>query len=158
MKLKSVILTCVSVALVLLSICISCCGCGPIIKTETEFEFLNDISEISTIQIVVIKEFVPYSEPLYETICDIENKEEFLNEFLKIECHKRFSDPKETPKNKPLIRIMYNSDEYEFINYYGQCTSYSAYGNNLSLNKDQFISLVEKYVGMNYENIIHGTD
>lgn len=146
------IFTCLLVALVLFSVCVSCFGCEGVLKTE--YEFLNDVSEITTIKIVVIKDTVPYLEPLYETICDIKNKKEFLEDFLKIECQRRFSDPYDIPNGIPVIHIMYNSNEYEFINYYGQYTSYNAHGNNLSLNKEQFISLVEKYVGIDYENII----
>lgn len=150
------IFACLLVTLVLFSVCVSFFGCEVIRKTE--YEFLNDVSEITTIKIVVIKDTVPYSEPLYETIYDIKNKEEFLEDFLKIECRRRFSDPNEIPDNIPVIYIMYNSNEYEFINYYGQHTSHNAYGNNLSLNKEQFISLVEKYVGTDYESIIQDVE
>lgn len=106
------------------------------------------------IEIVIIKDFIPYSEPLYETICSIENKQQFLEDFLKIECDKRFLDPAEIPKDEPVIRIFYRNNEYEFINYYGQFSSKSAYGKNLSLNREQFISLIEEYTKNDYEDII----
>ena len=134
-------------------ICITGSGCS----LRIDYDFLNDTSEILTIEIVVINEFVAYSEPLYETICLIEDEQEFLNDFSKIECNKRFSDPKEIYKNVPVIRIAYKNNEYEFINYIGQETSRNAYGNNVSLNEEQFISFIEKYVGMDYEDIVQET-
>lgn len=119
------------------------------------YEFLNDESEISAIEIVRLCEYDQENNCFKEQlISTVEHHSAFLSDFKKIDCKVIWSEPTGVYEGDVGAKITYQNGEYEFINYYGQ-GKYRHLENNLSMfdayagfrffDEDQFNDLIEKY-------------
>ena len=127
---------------------LSACGKG-------SYVFLNDESEISTIEIVRLCEYDRENNCFKEQlISTVEHHSAFLSDFKKIDCKVIRLEPTGVYEGDVGVKITYQNGEYEFINYYGQ-GKYRHLKNNLSMfdadagfrffDEDQFNDLIEKY-------------
>ena len=114
------------------------------------YDFLHPNSEIKSIEIVeigLIDNNLP--EPEQKNIRVIDDIASFLNDFSKIDCFERRTNPSRPREGCALIKITYNNKEYELIDYNGQSVFrdgyYYAYSGWYSFDEDQFSALVSKY-------------
>ncbi len=132
-------------ALVVLSSTVTSC----ISKTFDMLQTKDGISEISLIELTFSNE----SELIQTELQSVENIDDFLTDFNKIECAQWFGDPcgvTEKGKDAFVIKILYENGEYELINWNGQATytldrGLNYYDGYSIFNEDQFFSLIEKY-------------
>ena len=119
------------------------------------YEFINEESEISTIEIVKLCEYDKEAgEFREEIISTIEDHSTFLSDFKKIDCYNHWSDPTGVEENDVVIKITYKNGEYELIHHYGQ-GKYRHFEDNPSFlqvyagyryfDEEQFNDLIEKY-------------
>ena len=138
----------VIIMILILVFSLSACGKG-------SYVFLNDESEISTIEIVRLCEYDQENNCFKEQlISTVEHHSAFLSDFKKIDCKVIWSEPTGVYEGDVGVKITYQNGEYEFINYYGQ-GKYRHLKNNLSMfdadagfrffDEDQFNDLIEKY-------------
>ncbi|MBR2341814.1 MAG: hypothetical protein IKA72_05350 [Clostridia bacterium] len=145
--------------------CIFFPSCKIMEDKETSYEFLKDISEIQTIEIVLIKDFDEDNEesykvgPALDIILQIKEKENFLNEFnlLKSYLHWYPHTAEGISTGEKAIKILYKSGEYEIIGANGE--GYYTYGGNnvgggwayhnfgfYYFEEQEFYSFINKYV------------
>ncbi|MBR7112627.1 MAG: hypothetical protein IKC75_06905 [Clostridia bacterium] len=119
------------------------------------YEFINDESEISAIEIVKLCEYDQekgeYQEQLISTV---EDHETFLSDFKEIDCYNHWSDPTGVFENDIVIKISYTNGEYELIHHSGQ-GKYRHFEDNPSflqvyagrryIDEEQFNQLIDKY-------------
>ena len=120
-------------------------GCGK----QQEYSLLNDVTEISEVQIVWVGERAGgESRPPQTTLCVVEDTDAFIRELLSINV-KPLYPPDSVASNEKAIKIIYNNGEYELIHYAGQSKYrdgfYDHYTGCDSFNKNQFNALIEKY-------------
>ena len=119
------------------------------------YEFINEESEISTIEIVKLCEYDKEAgEFREEIISTIEDHSTFLLDFKKIDCYNHWSDPTGVEENDVVIKITYENDEYELIHHSGQ-GKYRHFEDNPSflqvfagrryLDEQKFNDLIDKY-------------
>ena len=139
---KKVIVLILTFAIMLLAV-----GC----EKKVEYEFLQDVSEINNIEIVKIgvpkegEEIIPMT-----SICIVDDKEDFLREFLQINCYCNFGDPQGVMENNNVIKVIYNNDEFELIDVGGQSTytldrQYIHYAGFRYFDDTEFNELISKY-------------
>ncbi len=134
-------------------ICLMLCTIGCMAILKTDFEFLHDSSEIALIEIVEVGELdnTDRMNPKQEfyTICEIQDIEQFLNDFSDVECRDRFTDPKRPLEGTVGIKITYNNGDYEIICYSGQAEcvdgTYSFEEGWHYFDVEQFEELLNKY-------------
>lgn len=156
----------ISLFLVLLSLifCFSSCTAIAVVLlydefVETHFEFLHDTSEITTIEIVKITEIeqtgsdssnppTMLTHPYFEKICTVEDKEQFISDFIDIKCKE--SPFTGAPHSGDIgIKITYASGDYdvicleEQIEYHGG--SYYIDRENVLFDEAAFNELISKY-------------
>lgn len=124
-----------------------CGGC----EKKAEYEFLHDLSEISTIEIVKIGEAIEGEEiiPMTST-CVVTNKDDFLIEFLEMSCYSAWGDPQSVREEATVIKIIYNNEEFELIDVGGQSEytherGYRHYAGYRYFDENQFEKLLSKY-------------
>lgn len=145
-------------------ICIFFCSCTLPKDSEASYVFLNDISEINTIEIIKVVEFNELSEnaykvgPISEIVLEITDKSGFLKEFNSVKCylHGYPHAAVGISVGERAIKIIYNNDEYEIIGvdgegYYthreeniGGEWSYHNFG-FYYFDKKEFNALIDKY-------------
>ena len=122
---------------------------------KTAYEFINDESEISKIEIVRLCEYdEEKGEYREELISLIEDRSAFLSDFKRVECYEHWSDPTGVFEGNTVIKITYKNGEYELIHHSGQST-YLHFDDNPSFlqiyagfcdfDEKQFNELIEKY-------------
>lgn len=118
-----------------------------------EYDFLNSADKISEIAIVRLN-FDDDGVLMQTEIKKIENINEFLEDFKKIDCYIYFGDPiSATPEGieDTVIKIIYVNNEYELINWNGQ-SEYTIergldyYAGFNVFDEQQFEKLIEKYM------------
>ena len=121
-------------------------------RVSENYTFLNPSSEIAEVSIVELS-FDDNRELIQTELKRIENTEVFLEDFRSIDCYVYFGDPvPATPEGTEatVIKILYQNDEYELINYNGQ-SEYTAerglkyYAGYSAFDAQQFKALIEKY-------------
>lgn len=140
-------------------VCCVCTGfsaCVDSVSSEkAPYEFLMEKTEISSIEIGVFYLY-PYrieEDAFFESLLVIENHEEFLTEFRALECRKSWGV---VPKDMSLvIKILYNTTEYEMIGYQGQflftidryeSIGYGYFINDFQFPEDEFNLFLYKYL------------
>ena len=122
-------------------------------EKKAEYEFLQDVSEINTIEIVKIgvskegEEIIPMT-----SISIVNDKENFLREFLQINCYCNPGDPQGVVENAKVIKVIYNNGEFELIDVGGQSTytldrQYKHYAGFRYFDDNEFNELISKYCG-----------
>ena len=136
-----------TVSLVIMVCFLTCSGCG-----SEDFHFLQDQSQISSIEIVSIKYAYDANTDGEEIlVCKIENVSEFLEDFCQIE-HDYVHPPNRNSylQRQTVVKITYNNAEYEWISPVGNTCfrldgSDIFYGSGV-LDDKQFAELITKYV------------
>lgn len=118
-------------------------------EIQSEYKFLHDPSEISSIEIVEIGEENSQGNIEQNTIYIIENIEVFMRDFAKVDCYILYSDPTGIENNTTVIKVIYNNDDYELIGVDGQAQytngEYDNYVGYRYFDRDQYESLLLKY-------------
>ena len=109
----------------LLAIVLSVSGCGVLYKTffKTEYEFLQDVSQIHAIEIGIMEDTqtqLPTDPPSFAVMHIVEDHKTFLKEFSKVDCFSRFTDPTGIRPGSIVFRITYVNGDYEIIHSHGQ--------------------------------------
>ena len=138
----------VSILMILICVLSACSG-------KKAYEFINDESEISTIEIVKLCEYDQekgeYQEQLISTI---EDHETFLSDFKKVACYNHWTDPTGVFEDDIVIKIYYENGEYELIHYSGQGkyrhfednpSFFAVYAGYRYFDEEQFNQLIDKY-------------
>lgn len=134
-------------AILIFSFMLCCGGC----EKKTEYDFLQNKSEIKSIEIVEMGKFEENVEVDSMTvICVIEEIENFLTDFLEMNCYCNFGDPQGVMEYSKVIKITYNNDEFELIDVGGQARytherQYRNYTGFRYFDKEQFEKLISKY-------------
>ena len=120
------------------------CGC----LTGREYYFLQEKSNISSIQIVSLDESKDENgAPVQTLLYEIKDIERFLSDFCAMDCQS-VSPPSE-PISTILIKIIYSDGEYELIDYYGQSNFrdgyFYTYSGYYCFDQEQFDALILKY-------------
>lgn len=122
-------------------------------RCSEEYNFLNPTDAIEEIAIVNLH-FGDDGYLIETKIKTIENVNEFLNDFQRVDCYTYFGDPiPATPEGieDTVIKILYKNNEYELINWNGQSeytlkkglTYYAGYS---VFDEYQFEALIKKYL------------
>lgn len=118
-------------------------------KTYELLESTEAISEISVVQL----SFDENSRLIENELSVIDDRQEFINSFRKIDCYVFFGDPlgvTPTGVEAKVIKIAYESGEYELINWQGQA-KYTAdggfryYAGYSVFDQEQFERLINHY-------------
>ena len=104
----------ISVLMVVVSMLSACNGKKP-------YEFINEESEMNTIEIVKLCEHDhEKGEFQEELISVVEDHSAFLSDFKKVECYNHWTDPTGVSEDDVVIKITYMNGEYELIHNSGQ--------------------------------------
>ena len=117
------------------------------------YSFLNSTDEIKKITIVQLS-FDNEGSLIETEIQKIEDINTFLEDFKKISCYKYFGDPTSaTPEGveDTVIKILYENDDYELINWNGQSkysseNGFNYYAGYIVFDEQQFESLIGKFL------------
>ena len=102
------------------------------------YEFLNDESEISTIEIVRLCEYDRENNCFKEQlISTVQDHSAFLSDFRDVKCNTFFGDPRGVYEGDIVVKITYDNGEYELIRSLGR--------GFYSFDQEQFNDLIEKY-------------
>lgn len=136
------------VAPILVLICFFLYAC----RNQESYRFLNSTDEISEISIVTVS-FSENADLIQTEIRKIQDVNLFLEEFRRVDCYSYYGDPVgifEEGATDTVIKILYENDEYELINWRGQ-TEYTIergfrfYAGYNVFDENQFKSLIKKY-------------
>ena len=151
-----------SVYIVVILLCFSLVACGFLYDsiTKTEFDFLHETSRIKSIQIIIIGEitqttaassenFKELNTPNFDVICNVQNIEQFMDVFSKVECS--ISSPPRSPtRGDTGVKILYDNGDYDIICSSGQGEYrdgfYYADSGKVSFDETQFNELINKYI------------
>lgn len=89
---------------------------------QPSYDFLNSSNTITSVSIVKVT-FDNNGEIVQTELKIIDNIDNFLEDFCQIDCRTYFGDPigvTEEGVEDYVIKIAYDNDEYELINYKGQ--------------------------------------
>ena len=145
---KKKIIFAISALMVVVLVLSACSG-------KKAYKFINEESEMSTIEIVRLCEYDQEKEEFKEELISvIENRSDFLSDFKKVECYNHWSDPNGVHEGDVVIKITYKNGEYELINHSGQ-GKYRHFEDNPSFlqvyagyrdfDEEQFNDLIKKY-------------
>lgn len=132
------------------------CGCGFLFRlfTKTDYEFLQDVSEIQSIEIVILRDVEDVDgtiTPIFDLVQTVQDIESFLKDFSDVDCYNRISDPSCADQGTRIIKITYNNGDYEFIGASGQSNYkngvYTYWGGYHSFDDVCFEELLTKYSG-----------
>lgn len=139
---KSILCVCI-VLLMLLTV-----GC----EKRAYYRFLYNMEEINTIEIVKMDIDVLNGKFEQIPVCTIEDKAAFIDDFLQVDCFSLYNDPTAPGDDAIVIKIIYNSGEYELIAASGQSQytkerQFQYYKGHRYFDKREFENLISKYVG-----------
>ena len=89
---------------------------------RVKYDLLNPVEDISEISIVALT-FDAEGAIEQTVVQEIENTGDFINDFRKLHCYMNYGGPMgATPEGveDTVIRISYENEEYELINWTGQ--------------------------------------
>ena len=112
-------------------------------------ESTETISEISIVHL----SFDENSKLIENELSVIDDRQEFINSFRKIDCYVFFGDPlgvTPTGVEAKVIKIAYESGEYELINWQGQAKytaerGFQYYAGYSVFDQEQFEHLINDY-------------
>ena len=133
----------------LILICLFFSSC----RHQETYRLLNEENQISTISIISIS-FDESGDVIQTELQEIKDKDAFLKDFRKVDCYTYYGDPKgvtEEGVNANAIKILYENDEYELINWKGQANytsqrGFCFYKGYSVFDETQFESLVSEYL------------
>lgn len=91
-------------------------------RHEEEYNFLNSENDVVSISIVAIF-FTDEGEVIQTERVSIEDKEDFMDAFQNLTCYTYYGDPVgicDIGTEANVIKILYENEEYELINWCGQ--------------------------------------
>ena len=100
----------------LLFVILSISGC----EVRATYKFMHDTDQVYAIQIVEAGYEIVDGELEQTIICEIKEKDEFLDSFLKLDCFALNGDPRGIPGGKKVIKVIYCNGDYELIGADGQ--------------------------------------
>ena len=135
------------IILMLTSVILSSC------RHKETFQLLNEEVEISAISIVEIS-FDEEGEVIQTELNTIEDIDAFLDDFREVDCYTYFGDPTGITVEgveANVIKILYENDEYELINWNGQADytlkrGFRFYRGFSVFDETQFNSLISEYL------------
>lgn len=136
-----------AISLIIILYFLTCSGCD-----SEDYHFLQDQSQISSIEIVSIKyAYDDKTDGEEILVCKIENVSEFLEDFCQIELdYKHPPNRNRYLQRQTVVKITYNNAEYEWISPVG-ATCFRLDGSDIfygstTLDDKQFADLITKYV------------
>ena len=120
-----------------------------LVGCKTNFPFLHETSMISSIEIAKADDITNTSIEVSQSYT-VENIDAFLEDFGQMKCMNYFSEPKEPDLEVKVVIITYENQDYQIVSHTGssvfkQETGYFTFNGIVCFDKDEFISLVEKY-------------
>lgn len=122
-------------------------GCGK----QQEYSLLNDVTEISEVQIVWVGERSEGEYVPSQTVLSVvENTDSFVDELLSVDSELLYP-PASIPLDAKAVKIIYNNGDYELLTYCGQAyyradeDFYQSCAGCEYFDKNQFNALIEKY-------------
>ncbi|MGN0517299.1 MAG: hypothetical protein ACI4II_01080 [Acutalibacteraceae bacterium] len=121
-------------------------------RQQETYSFLNSTDEISDISIVAIS-FDDDGEMLQTEIKKIDDTDVFLDDFRSVDCYVYYGEPIGVTQegiDDIVVKISYDNDEYELINWQGQSEytqerGFRYYVGFSVFDEEQFEALIEKY-------------
>lgn len=122
-------------------------------RHQETYSFLNSTDEISGVSLVTIS-FDENGEVIQTEVRKINDIIAFLDDFKKINCYTYYGDPAgitEEGVEDIVIKVSYENDEYELINWIGQAKytqerGFSYYAGFSVFDEEQFELLITKYL------------
>lgn len=134
-------------------ILIGCCSCAKSVEYPS---FFNE-NPIQSIQIVKAESYIENqtfyhnSDLVYEVIKEIENIEEFKEEFLLLDFFTVYNPSNSMPSGYYSIRFNYGNGIYELFDYCGYVLykpdNETAISKFIYCNSEDYYKLVEKWIG-----------
>ena len=125
---KKKIIFAISALMVVVLVLSACSG-------KKAYKFINEESEMSTIEIVRLCEYDQEKEEFKEELISvIENRSDFLSDFKKVECYNHWSDPNGVHEGDVVIRHF--EDNPSFL---------QVYAGYRDFDEEQFNDLIKKY-------------
>ena len=117
---------------------------------NVNYKYLDDPDQIISIEIVKCGEINSNGELPQTLISKVENTNQFLQDFEKLECKLIFTDPTGVGTNIVAIKFNYPNGEYELISAGGQANytvqrGFQYYEGDRYFNQEQFDNLISKY-------------
>lgn len=121
-------------------------------RQQETYSFLNSTDEISDISIVAIS-FDDDGEMLQTEIKKIDGTDVFLDDFRSVNCYVYYGDPIGVTQegiDDIVVKISYDNDEYELINWQGQSEytqerGFRYHAGFSVFDEEQFEALIAKY-------------
>lgn len=121
-------------------------------RHEETYSFLNSPDKISGVSIVTIS-FNENGGVIQTEVQKIDDINVFLDDFRNITCYTYYGDPTGVTVEgveDTVIKVSYQNDEYELINWMGQAEytqarGFSYYAGFSVFDEDQFELLITKY-------------
>ena len=144
----------VAVCILVLSMLMGLSGCLSALLFERDYRFMNEESEITTIEIVEIDPEAPNSEGeiIQATVGSVADVDAFLSEFSNLTCHETpiFASPNYFFESGLVIKFVYQNGDYELVGphaqgHYTNGKGYNNYKGFFSFEDDEFTKLLEKY-------------
>lgn len=129
------------------------CGCVP----DEKNTFRDHLDEIVSIQIVELTGYDESNRFAGTVIAEISDIEAFKEDLLNVEYHSLFGTPMELYVGYVVIKLTYNSGNYDLIHYSAQKEyreDRSNYGHTV-FDQQQFEELIEKHLP---DDIIYQTE
>ena len=141
---KNIIVT----ALEVFAVCLFIITCLSSCSTKVDFPFYYDSPEISKIEIVDVG-IITTNHVDIRAAYPVEDTEAFLNDFSEMDCYS-YMEPDSVESNSRIIKITYNTGEYELIgrnNYKRYTHNYEYFTNGVDcyFDEEQYAGLIEKY-------------
>ena len=122
-------------------------------RHKETYAFLNSTDKIVGISVVKIS-FSDNGEVIQTEVREIKDTKAFLDDFKGIDCYTYYGDPlgiSEEGSEDTVIKIFYENDEYELINWLGQAkytceNGFSYYAGFSVFDEMQFEALIEEYL------------
>ena len=121
-------------------------------RHKETYAFLNSTDEIVGISVVKIS-FSDKGEVIQTSVREIKDTKAFLDDLRAVDCYTYYSDPlgiSPEGTEDTVVKIVYENDEYELINWLGQAEYTCEYGFRYYagysvFDEMQFEALIEKY-------------
>ena len=121
-------------------------------RHEENYDFLYEADKIQSIEIVEVS-FDEKMELILTEIATVGDIEMFMNDFFAVDCFTYYGDPLgvcEEGSKTNAIKITYENEEYELINWNGQTTyttedGISFYEGYRVFDESEFQEILEKY-------------
>lgn len=140
-----------SITLVLL-----CCSCG----FFGDREYVCDIEEVESIEIVRIEELAREEQARYTVLASITDYSDFVERLNSIDYTINWGDPRVLKEDFVVIKIQYLNGDRETIHWSAQSFDHSDGKKTgyFTFNEEQFNTLVSDYLKSNCTLVVNGKD